>query len=517
MTLPKKDTTLKLGESRSRALVRFQRNEASLLRKGTWTKFQAVVQEYLDLGHAQLVTQQELDTPLQVSYYLPMHGVHKESSSTTKLRVVFDGSAPSSTDVSLNDLLAVGPTLHPILDSILLKFRTYRVALTGDISKMYWEVMLSPPDRQLHRFLWRPQPDQPVLDYCMNRVTFGVASSPYLAVRTLQQTATNFCKEASSASWHVTQSFDVDDLLAGADTVAQAVELFRDLREMLSKGGFDLKKWRSNSSEVLKAIPPDLQELVPTQDLVDLHSAQYPKALGVTWDSNKDNMSTHVQLPCAFVSTKCGVISDVARTFDVLGWIAPVSLQIKVVFQQLWQLKIGWDEELPMHCKLKHEKWREELPLLQTIEFPRCYYSMEQAVTIQLHGFCDASEAAYAAVVYVRATYPSSLTTCKLVIAKTRVAPLKKLTIPRLELCGAALLVELLDTSREALDIPLEDTHAWCDSTIVLAWLKNSPSKYKTFVANRVATVASLLPTSAWKHVPTLDNPADCASRGMSA
>ena len=120
-------------------------------------------------------------------------------------------------------------------------------------------------------------------------------------------------------------------------------------------------------------------------------------------------------------------------------------------------------------------------------------------------------------MVYVRATYPSSLTTCKLVIAKTRVAPLKKLTIPRLELCGAALLVELLATSRETLDNPLEDTHAWCDSTIVLAWLKNSPSKYKTFVVNRVATAASLLPPSTWKHVPTLDNPADCASRGMSA
>ena len=151
-------------------------------------------------------------------------------------------------------------------------------------------------------------------------------------------------------------SFYVDDLLAGADTVAQAVELFRDLREMLSKGGFDLKKWRSNSSEVLKAIPPDLQEPVPTQDLVDLHSAQYPKALGVTWDSKKDNMSTHVQLPCTFVSTKHGVISDIARTFDVLGWIAPVILQMKVVFQQLWQLKIGWDEELPMHGMKSGEK-----------------------------------------------------------------------------------------------------------------------------------------------------------------
>ena len=224
-----------------------------------------MVQEYLTLGHAQLVTNLEMKTPVNQSYYLPMHGVHKSSSSTTKLKVVFDGSAPSSTGVSLNDVVAVGPTLHPNLDSILLKFRTYRVALSGDISKMYREVFLSEPERQLHRFLWRPTPDQPVQDYCMNRVTFGISSSPYLAVRSLQKTATDF--------QHVSHSFYVDDFLAGADTVDQAVTLFRELREMLSKGGFDLRKWRSNSPNVLKAIPSELQEPLPNQDLVDSHSA----------------------------------------------------------------------------------------------------------------------------------------------------------------------------------------------------------------------------------------------------
>ena len=102
-----------------------------------------------------------------------------------------------------------------------------------------------------------------------------------------------------------------------------------------------------------------------------------------------------------------------------------------------------------------------------------------------------------------------------LVTAKTRVAPLKKLTVPKLELCGAALLAEVLTTCREALQVSVEDTFAWCDSTIALAWLRSSPAKYKTFVANRIATAARLLPPSVWKHVPTLQNPADCASRGV--
>ena len=198
VTLPRRDTTLQLGESRSRALNRYLRNETSLLRKGTWTQFQAVVQEYLSLGHAQLVTPQEMCTPVQDSYYLPMHGVHKSSSSSTKLRVVFYASAPSNTRVSLNDLLAAGPTLHPNLDKILLRFRSYRMAISGDIGKMYREVLLCQPDRQLHRFLWRPHPDQPVQDFCMNRVTFGVTSSPYVALFNRQLWTT-----APSHHWQV--------------------------------------------------------------------------------------------------------------------------------------------------------------------------------------------------------------------------------------------------------------------------------------------------------------------------
>ena len=316
----------------------------------------------MDLRHAQPVTAKELETLVEDCYYLPMHGVHKESSTTTKLRVVFDASALSSTNVSLKDTLSIGSTLHPTLNNILIKFRTYRVALTGDISKMYREILLSPPDRQLHRFLWCPQPDQPVQEFCMNRVTFGVASSPYLAEKTLQQTVTDFGSEITNASWHVTHSFYVDDLLGGADSVEDALSLFHDLRKMLSKGGFDLRKFRSSSSDVLRGIPKELQEPMPTQDLVDMHSASYAKALGVAWDSAADTMSTHVQLPKAFVSTKRGIISDVARTFDVLGWLSPVILPIKVMFKQLWGLKVGWDEEGPGNLRQKHEKWREELP-----------------------------------------------------------------------------------------------------------------------------------------------------------
>ena len=192
VSLPKKLQSLTLGDSRGTALRRFQANERALLKKGQWQNFQQVIQEYLDLDHARLVTQAELLLPTNDTFYLPMHGVYKSTSTTTKFRVVFDASARSSSGVSLNDTLAVGPMLHRPLEQILLKFRTFRVALTGDIAKMYREILLSPSDQQLHRFLWRPQVDQAIQEFCMQRVTFGVTSSPFLAVKTLQQASHDF-------------------------------------------------------------------------------------------------------------------------------------------------------------------------------------------------------------------------------------------------------------------------------------------------------------------------------------
>ena len=142
-----------------------------------------MVHEYLTLGHAQLVTQAEKCTPTALTYVLPMHAVYKATSSSTKVRVVFDGSCPTTSGLSLNNMLAVGPTLHPNLDQILVKFRSYRVAVSSDIGKMYREILLCQEDRQLHRFIWREHPSQPLSLFCMNRVTFGVRSSPYVAVR----------------------------------------------------------------------------------------------------------------------------------------------------------------------------------------------------------------------------------------------------------------------------------------------------------------------------------------------
>ena len=370
VTLPKKPDMFPLGESRAQAASRYLSNERSIIKRQVWEPFQKVVQGYLDLGHTEQVP---LSEPLPTSsYYLPMHAVFKDSSSSTKLRVVFDGSAITTSGTSLNQSLLVGPTLQPTLSEILLKFRCYPIALNADIAKMYREVLLHTPDKDLHRFVWRASPTDPLLDYRMCRVTFGVSASPYLAVKTLQQTAKDHGEDYPEVTNHIFHSFYVDDFLGGADSTQETVDLFLRMREVLQKGGFNLTKWRSSSKEVLQDILTHLQEVTPIKDSTSPQAPTISKALGIVWDSDKDVTSPFINVSPTYTPTKRGLIRDVAKTYDVLGWIAPTVLAMKVLYQSLWKSGHEWDEEVPPSLADHHAQWRQELPLLKQRTLPRC-------------------------------------------------------------------------------------------------------------------------------------------------
>ena len=519
VSLPWKPDAPPLGDSRSQALSRYISNERSILRRNVWKAFQEVVQSYLDLGHAELVPKDESEPACK--YYLPMHGVFKQSSTSTKLRVVFDGSAVTTSGSSLNQSLMVGPTLHPTLETIILKFRLYPIAITADVSKMYREVELSVPDRDFHRFLWRSTPDGVILEYRMTRVTFGVSASPYLAVRTLQQTAEDHGQGQPEAAQHIRSSFYVDDLLAGASSVEAALQLQSELRDILKKGGFHLCKWRSSSPSVMEKIPPELHEKLLIKEVTDSQATNHPKALGLEWNSATDCMSPSIKKPEANAQTKRGIVSNVARTFDILGWISPSVLVMKLLYQQLWKLSIGWDEPVPENITAIHSLWKEQLPLLAKRQLPRCYFRVDsQPLTQELHCFCDASQKACGAVIYLRSTYSDHPPMVSLVMSKTRVAKLPQEgkpanTIPRQELCGALLLTQVLLPVKAALNILDQNIYCWTDSSIVLSWLDSQPKNYKPYVSNRISSILQVTSSARWKHVPTSQNPADCASRGM--
>lgn len=190
-------------------------------------------------------------------------------------------------------------------------------------------------------------------------------------------------------------------------------------------------------------------------------------------------------------------------------------MKAKILLQHCWEQKLNWDDPLPSAIQDAWYNWCSELHLLAEKRIPRYFDKSSQITSLELHGFCDASEHAYAAVVYLRTTNSLGNTQVTLVTSKTKVAPIKWLTIPRLELCGAHLLAQLLHRVSQVLDVSLSHVHAWTDSTIVLNWLSGSPRRFKTFVGNRVSSTMELIPPEKWKHVHGFDNPADCASKGL--
>ena len=263
VTLPKTEAITKLGLSKTQAISRFLNNESSTKKRGINPQFQEGVSSYLELNHAEEVPAE--DEPPHPHFYLPMHSVIKESSTTTKLRIVFDGSAVTSTGISLNQALFVGPTIQPTLSNIIIRFRQYPIALNADVSKMYREIQLAPEDRDLHRFVWRENSASPIKDYRMCRVTFGVSSSPFLAIRTLHKAAEDHGEKYPEAVTHVKESFYVDDFLGGANSPKEAIELHHNLIKILEPANLHLRKWRSSSTEVLEAIPPNLIEVDPVK------------------------------------------------------------------------------------------------------------------------------------------------------------------------------------------------------------------------------------------------------------
>ena len=512
--LPKISDSPSLGESRSQAVQRYHSTERMCLAKGQDGPFNEQIRGYLDAGHAEKVPMEELTWK---NYYLPMHTVVKSSSTTTKLRIVFDASAASSNGISLNQTLHVGPTLQPTLTRTLIKFREYPIALTADISKMYREVGLAVGDRNLHRFVWRPSRSSVLEDYRMTRVTFGVSCSPYLAIRTMQQTAQDHGQDYPQASEHIMTSFYVDDFLAGAKTESEAIKLVTDIRAILQQGGFQLCKWRSSSQKVLKSIPVELQEKLAVKEETTLQHSAYPKALGLRWDSRKDCMSPSINISNHYRTTKRGIVSDISKTYDVLGWIAPSILPMKVLTQKLWTKEQTWDGTAPTDVIKEHKDWREELPCLTEKTIPRCYSLVSNIIiSRELHGFCDASNTAYGAVVYLRTTYLHHTPTVRLVTAKTKVNKKKPPTTPKLELCATVLLTKLLNTVSEVLNVPLQKITAWSDSSIVLAWLDGNTRTGNQYVYTRVYYVLEHTEPQTWKHVPGTSNPADCASRGIA-
>ncbi|GFS67819.1 integrase catalytic domain-containing protein [Trichonephila clavipes] len=204
-------------------------------------------------------------------------------------------------------------------------------------------------------------------------------------------------------------------------------------------------------------------------------------------------------------------LSTIARIYDPLGLLGPVVVKAKIFLQKLWMLKIDLTDLLPDTINREWRQFVESLQVVNDININRCIV-VEQPEVIELHGFSDASQSAYGAVVYCKSITSDRKMLVHLIASKSRVAPTKQTTIPRLELCAAVLLAKLVHRVKQALKLNVTNTFLWSDSMIVLSWIRKESYQLKTFVANRIATIQEMTSSEQWRYVATEDNPADFVS-----
>lgn len=509
--IPIKPNADPLGESKKRALRTLRSMEAKFARRPVFhRKYVEFMSQLINRGIMTRFTNVNEDKP---HYYLPHHGVE---SKKKKHRTVFNGSAATSSGESFNDIQMKGEELQDNLVDILLRFRTHRIALVGDIEQMYPQVMIKPEFRQMQLVLWRETTKEPIVTYCLNTVMFGMRHALHSAVRALQQCATEAQKTHPIASIVARRDFYVDDLISGSDTVEEVIELRRQMQIMLAGARFPIKKWNSNSWSVMSSI--DNSEWC-AKSICDEAECGDQSVLGVNWDPTRDRFQFVVDSDSwANKTTKRTITSDVAKLFDPLGLLSPVITRGKIFIRELWIANLDWDAKLPTDKESRWLNFRSALKQVERVNVPRWIGTFKNT-SFELHGFSDASASAYAAVIYYKTPNPDGTIQCGLLTSKSRVAPVQTISIPRLELCGALLLVQLMKASHDALGDRHITTHFWSDSQIVLDWVKKPPCVFKEFVANRVSEIQKITQETngIWHHVPGVCNPADIASRGCDA
>ncbi|XP_022903946.2 uncharacterized protein [Onthophagus taurus] len=324
--LPFRKSPNELGTSYSVAVGSFNRMELRFAKneqlKFEYSKFMS---EYLSLGHMRHVSG-KLTFP---NYYLPHHGVVRETSSTTRLRVVFNGSQPTSTGVSLNDCLHTGPKLQNELIDVLMRWRRHAVAFSCDLEKMYRQIKVHEDDLPFQRIVWREDSSQKLKSYELTTVTYGLSCAPYLAIRCLRQLANEHHSRQPLGAVILIKDTYVDDILSGGNDIDEVQEVIFQLNQVLTAGGFNAHKWNSNRSEALTLLSSDLIAETSTLDIDDGHS---PRELGLLWNKVDDQFlfSLNFTRENSVKLTKRSVLSFIARLFDPLGWLSPLIITAKI-------------------------------------------------------------------------------------------------------------------------------------------------------------------------------------------
>ncbi|XP_063435728.1 uncharacterized protein LOC134716648 [Mytilus trossulus] len=494
---PDLPSNMAIAKGRTDNIIRRLNREPDLLQK-----YSEIINEQEKRGFIERVPDMEDDNNNHMIHYIPHHPVKKDSE-TTPIRIVYDCSCKPQQDLaSLNDCLMSTPPNLNDLTKILMRFRIGKYGISTDIEKAFLQIGLDKKDRDATRFFWLADPDDPrsnLTTYRFKSILFGATCSPFILNATLLK---HLDENENSITQTMKRDLYVDNILSSVETYDEAIAYFKDARNVMSKGGFNLRSWSSNCS--------DLTEIAKNENLAEKNITV--KILGMIWNTEKDTISFHkvnvtdIKEPNI---TKREILSQSSRIYDPMGLLSPVSVRAKILMQDLWKDKLEWDEPLPLNVQQQWMELARDLEFSTNTELPRQILTKSTDEPKQLHVFVDASQKAYGSAVYITNGQQSTL-----VFAKSRVAPIKTLTLPQLELMAAVIGARIATHVKSALSI--NKVTYWSDSQIVLHWLTTT-KHLKKFLHNRITEIKSLTQDSEWKYCPTNDNPADLLTRGISA
>ena len=508
-SLPWKGNHPPLSNNREGSLKRLNSLVRKLENQGQLETYDSIIRDQVSQG----IVEYAHDKVESREFYIPHKAVIRENVESTKMRIVYDASAKANNCApSLNECLETGPPLQNQLWSVLVRNRFCPVAIAGDLKQAFLQIRIREGDRDAVRFHWlKDLTTKQMGVFRFTRVLFGLAPSPFLLAAVIKEHLQK-CRAANpTVVEEIERSLYVDDLIGGGETVKEALELKETAKSIFKEATFELHKWHSSvpALEVETPLPREEQSYAKQQLGVKEGES---KLLGIPWEKKRDLIQVNFAAPTA-QATKRGILGKVARIYDPLGLASPVTLSGKVLYRDACDSRIAWDAPLPRDLRDKWSKWEKNLPV--QVNAPRSLAQYhEKILSIDLHGFGDASAKGVSAAVYAVVKQPSG-TSKGLVTAKSRLAK-KGLTTPRLELVSGHMVANLVHNVKETLQgFPVQSTHCWLDSTVALHWIRGN-GEYKQFVGNRVAKIQEKQYIK-WRHVGTAENPADLGSRGGSA
>ena len=509
VSLPWKDTVVNIPDNyqlslrRLNSLMRRLKCEPSVL-----VEYDKIIQEQIKNGIVEVIDEHE---PMKVDgdkiHYLPHHAVIRQDKETTKVRIVYDASAKEN-GPSLNECLHIGPKFNQSIFELLIRFRLHKCAFIADVEKAFLMIAINESDRDALRFLWfkdiwQDLPEIQILRFA--RVTFGVAPSPFLLNATIRWHLESHRDTHPEVVSKLMRSIYVDDVISGSSTIEENFQLYEQFRDILQEGGFNLRKFVTSNN--VYSEPP----------------GEWHKVLGINWNSSSEKLSMEFgpvrEEANILAPTKRHIVSTISKIFDPIGIISPVTIKLKILLQDLHKAKINWNSYVTDELLKQWVDITTSISNSAPITINRYYFRDISGTKKEwrLHGFCDASTRAYAAVVYLQCITNDDQRVA-FVASKTRVAPIKECSIPRLELLGALLLARLINTVARALEeeIVLKEPVFYTDSLVALYWIRGIGKSWKPFVENRVREIRKSTNVSSWRHCQGTENPADIPTRGLT-